>query len=31
MGLPVYERCYNQLYDCIVNYLDTTDELRSEI
>jgi len=31
MGLPVYERCYNQLYDCIVNYLETTDELRNEL
>ena len=24
MGLPVYEQCYNQLHDCIVNYLETT-------
>jgi protein-tyrosine-phosphatase len=24
MGLQTYERCYNQLYDCIVSYLETT-------
>jgi protein-tyrosine-phosphatase len=23
----VYEECYDQIRDCIVNYLDTTDEL----
>jgi protein-tyrosine-phosphatase len=27
-GSLVYEECYEQIRDCIVNYLDTTDELR---
>ena len=27
-GSVVYEACYGQLRDCIVNYLETTDELR---
>lgn len=31
MGRRVYDECYEQLYDCIVNYLNSTDELRSEI
>jgi len=26
-GSVVYEECYRQIRDCIVNYLDTTDEL----
>jgi protein-tyrosine-phosphatase len=29
-GRLVYEECYNQLRDCIVNYLDTMAELRME-
>lgn len=28
MGRRVYEECYGKLYDCIVNYLDGTNELR---
>jgi len=27
-GRAVYERSYNQIYDCIIGYLDTTDDLR---
>ena len=27
-GSVVYEECYGQIRDCIVNYLETTDELR---
>ena len=27
-GSVVYEACYGQIRDCIVNYLETTDELR---
>lgn len=27
-GSIVYEECYGQIRDCIVNYLDTTDEFR---
>ena len=27
-GSVVYEECYWQIRDCIVNYLETTDELR---
>lgn len=26
-GSVVYEECYEQIRECIVNYLDTTDEL----
>jgi len=26
-GSVVYEECYGQIRDCIVNYLETTDEL----
>jgi protein-tyrosine-phosphatase len=27
-GGVVYEECYGQIRDCVINYLDTTDELR---
>ena len=26
-GRAVYERSYNQIYDCIIGYLDATDDL----
>jgi protein-tyrosine-phosphatase len=27
-GRVVYEECYGQIRDCVVNYLDTSDEFR---
>jgi protein-tyrosine-phosphatase len=30
MGSAVYEKCYGQIRDCIINYLDGAEELRDD-